>query len=191
MRYSESDLSKIAQYEEKRKIKYASVKGKLYERLFILGIISWAYMLFTSFSYIVGRVLTIAAGIDKRDNAFVSILVTASVCLLSILLYIFRLKIPFFAVNIAFAVANFISFAGICGVDDSVTSAGSTITEYDQGYFGLKKMFYWRHGIPVILLVIIFSVLIFIIVRERIIIKKEYELISKNTYESQILSDGE
>ena len=147
--------------------------------------------MFTSFAYVLGRYFTINSGTDKVDNAYISIIVTSAVALLSLILYIFRLKIAFFVTNIITAVLTFIMFAGITGVDDSVTSAGSTISEYDQGYFGLKRLFYWRHGIPAVLLILLFAVIIFVKIRERRIMKKEYTAIKNNKYEPQIIAGDE
>ena len=185
MKYSAQDLEKIARYEEKRGIKYAKTGGKMYKRVLFFGFVAWLWMMITQLFYILGRAISATAGNTLFDNAFVTILTATSVSVLTVLLYIFRLKIAAFAVNIVAAIVSAISFIGITRVDDSVSSAGSTITEFDQGYFGLKKIFYWRHGIPIFLLIVLFSILIFIILREKHIQKKEYDLISKNNYELQ------
>ena len=191
MKYSAEELKKIERYEEKRGIKYAKTGGKLYKGLFFIGILSWCYILFTSISYLIGRTFRITEGLDSIDNPFISISVTTAIALTSILIYVFRLKISYFVINIVAAVTTFISFAGICRVDDSISSAGSTVSEYDEGFFGLKKIFYWRHGIPAFLMAIVFAILIFIILREKSIRKKELDIINKNSYEPQILKDDE
>ena len=76
-------------------------------------------------------------------------------------------------------------------LNDSVSMAGSTISEYDEGVFGLKRIFYWRHGIPMAVVVICLILLSFIIIRERTTLKKEYDIITKNNYQPQILKDNE
>ena len=191
MKYSTQDIELIREYEKKRDIKYARSDGKLCKWFTFLGFVCWIWLMFTSFAYVLGRYFTINSGTDKVDNAYISIIVTSAVALLSLILYIFRLKIAFFVTNIITAVLTFIMFAGITGVDDSVTSAGSTISEYDQGYFGLKRLFYWRHGIPAVLLILLFAVIIFVKIRERRIMKKEYTAIKNNKYEPQIIAGDE
>ena len=185
MKYSFEDLERIARYEEKRGIKYAKSNGKLCKWFIFFGFISFIWMLLNSIAYILGRYIKIGSGVDKVDDILISILVVSAVALLSFILYFLRFKIAFLITNITAAIVTFILFAGITGVDDSVTSAGSTISEYDQGYFGLKRFFYWRHGIPAVLLVLLFAVIIFVKIRERRIMKKEYNLITKNNYEPQ------
>ena len=191
MKYTAEDLKIISEYEKKRGIKYAKEDGKLCKWFKFLGFVAYVWMIFTSLAYILGRFITINSGMDKSGNFFVSIMVTTVVAFLSLALYFFRFKIAFFITNFVTAVITFILFAGITGVDDSITSAGSTITEYDQGYFGLKRLFYWRHGIPAVLLILFFAVAVFIIFKERKILKKEFDIIKKNKYKPQIISNDE
>ena len=185
MKYTPEDLKLIYHYEEKRGIRYAKAGGKLYNRLLFFGLLSWIWLMLTSVFYILGRYLQISSGIDKSDDVFVSVLTVFSVMLLSIIAYALKQRIIAFAVNIAGAVITCITFIGISKVGDSISYAASTITEYDRGYFGLKKMFFWRHGIPAIFVAVTFAWLIIITIKERSVIKKEYELISKNNYKLQ------
>lgn len=191
MKYSSEDLERIARYEEKRGIKYAKIGGKLYNRLLLSGFAFWLWMMVTQMFYVLGTFITVSAGNGEYNNVFVTVLTTFFVSLLSILLYALRFRVSAFAVNICAAVISAIAFMGITRVGDSISNAGAVITEFDQGYFGLRKMFYWRHGIPIALVLVLFSVLIIITVREKVIRKKEITLISENNYEPKIIADDE
>lgn len=190
MKYSCEDLKKIYRYEEKRGIRYAKSDGKLYKFLLLFGFLSWLWMATTELLYILGKTLLISGGSGKIDNVFIALLVSLVLIALSVLFYALRLRVTAFAVSIIGGVLSVLSFARITRVGDSVSSAGGTISEFDQGYFGLRKIFYWRHGIPVLLVTVLFASLIVIIVRERRIMKREYEAITENSYDPQFtLSD--
>lgn len=191
MKYSADDFSKILKYEEKRDIKYTKTGGKLYKRILLFGFLSWLWMMFTQISYIIGKVITVTTSDDKPDNILVAIITASAVALLSIVFYAFRFKVSAFAINIVTAIVSAVSFISITKVSDSFDSPGTAISEFDQGYFGLKKLFYWRHGIPIVLVVVLSVWLIVITLREKSIIKKEFQIISKNEYHPQIIENDE
>lgn len=190
MKYSCEDLKKIYRYEEKRGIRYAKSDGKLYKFLLLFGFLSWLWMVTFELIYILGQAFLISEGVAKFDNVFITLLVSFTVTILAILVYAFKFRVTAFAVSIVSGITSALSFARITRVGDSVSSAGGTISEFDHGYFGLRKIFYWRHGIPVLLVTVLFASLIVIIVRERRIMKREYEAITENSYDPQFtLSD--
>lgn len=191
MKYSCEDLKKISRYEEKRGIKYAKSGGKLYKYLLFFGFVSWLWMVATELFFLLGKSFVISDGGERIDNVFITLLVAFAVTVLSIPVYAMRFRIAAFAASIIGGITSALSFARISVVDDSISSAGSTISEFDPGYFGLKKMFYWRHGIPALLVTVLFATLIIITVRERRIMKKEYELIAGNLYSPQFASENE
>lgn len=190
MKYSPEITEKIARYEEKRGIKYAKTGGKLYSRLFWLGFIAWLYMFLMQLFYIAGRIIRISDGKGEWDNALITIVCATTVLLFSLPAYAFKYRLTAIFINIAAVIASFIAFAGITKVDDSASNSGG-ITEYDPGLFGLKKMFYWRHGIPIIIVFVISLILVKIIIKERMIVKRECEIISHNEYENQFETKDE
>lgn len=191
MNYSADELGKIEKYEEKRGIKYAKAGGKLYKFLAVAGIISWLYMFVMQLFYVLGKWIEIDEGLDKATPGFITLVTVMSVSVIAIILFAFKNRILKSAALFAGCVTTVLStayFVTISKVDDSISSAGSTISQYDPGFLGLKKLFYWRHGIAAILVLAIFIALIVIIIRERVIIKKEFDAISQNEYEPQFES---
>ena len=191
MKYSIEDLKNIEKYEEKRGIKYKKSNGRFYKITLLIACISYLWLMIMQLFYIFGRVLNIIEGNEKIDNIFITVTVSFIVMVVAVILYAFRLKLTAFAVDLAGIIASALSFIKITGVNDSFSMAGSTISEYDEGIFGLKRMFYWRHGIPMAVVVICLILLSFIIIRERTTLKKEYDIITKNNYQPQILKDNE
>lgn len=191
MKYSIEDLKNIEKYEEKRGIKYKKSNGRFYKITLFIAFISYLWLMIMQLFYIFGRVLNIIEGNEKIDNIFITVTVSYIVMVVAVIPYAFRLKLTAFAVDLAGIIASALSFIKITGVNDSFSMAGSTISEYDEGIFGLKRIFYWRHGIPMAVVVICLILLSFIIIRERTMLKKEYDIITKNNYQPQILKDNE
>ena len=189
MKLSSSDLEKIARYEKKRGIEYAKSGGKLYNGFLIVGFLAWLYMMMMSLLYILGTFLGVSSGMNSWDNDFITVLCAFAVILASVLLYAFKLKLPAFFVNIAAIPVMAIGFINKTRIGDY--SSGSGVSEYDPGFLGLKKIFFWRHGIPMFIVFAVCVILVVIVLRERIILKKELNSISENEYKSQIVSDDE
>lgn len=188
MKYNGFELSKIQTYEQKRGIKYAKADGKLYKQLAILCLLSWIYMNLMSLFYLLGRLMEITDSSGRFDNIFVTILTVTAIILMSAIIYPFVSKLIGLLINVVAIPVLAASFIRISLVSGSAGSSVSSITEYDPGVFGIKKMFFWRHGIPMFIVVAICIVMVIIIVRERIIMKKEYNAIMNNCYSSEIIA---
>lgn len=189
MKLSSVDLEKIARYENKRGIEYAKTGGKLYNGFLIVGFLAWLYMMMMSLLYILGTFLGISSGTNSWDNDFITVLCAFAVIFFSVLIYAFKLKLPAFFANIAAIPVMAIGFINKTKVGNY--SSGSDVSEYDPGFLGLKKIFFWRHGIPMLIVFVVCIVLAVIVLRERTIRKKEFNKISENEYKSQIVSDDE
>lgn len=189
MKYSSYDLEKITKYEQKRGINYAKSNGKLYKTLFIIGFISWIYMLIMAGLYLLGISLQISEGIIKGDNIFFTILTATFISLISPLVYAFVSKPATLILNMIDTPIMLVSFVRISLANSSRTTAD--VSEYDPGILGLKKMFYIRHGVPILVVFVICTFLLIIILKERFIRKKEYRIITENAYVSQIIANNE
>lgn len=189
MKYNNYDLEKISKYEQKRGINYAKSDGKLYKTLFIIGFISWIYMLIMAGLYLLGISLQISEGIIKGDSIFFTILTATCISLISSLLYAFVSKPATLILNMINTPIMFLSFARISIVNGSRATAD--VSEYDPGILGLKKIFYIRHGVPMFVVFVICLFLLIIIFREQLIKKREYKIITENAYIPQIISKDE
>ena len=102
------------------------------------------------------------------------------------------IKLVTIAVNLITVPILFVQFIGLCRVDGIKLSSGSSyIREYDEGYFGLHKFFYWRHGVPMIIVLILIVVLFVLFFRERFIMHRERTKIAENEDNYKIIKDDE
>lgn len=180
-------LNEVREYEKRRGISYAVEGGKLYKYLVFFGFTAFAYALIMVSFYILGTFF-LQSEVEKLwNNGFITIIGSTVIALFTpIVFFALRLKVTALITGVC---SNFVlaaSFIRISTVDGSVSTPGSTITKYDAGFFGLKKMFYWRHGIPMAIVIVVFTWLAVIIIRERKIIRSEFEKIQNNKYRSQI-----
>ena len=190
MKFTSSELEKIAHYENRRGIQYAKSGGKLYNVFLGIGFVSWIYMMIMSLLYILGTFLSVSSGMTNFDNDFISVLSAFFVVFASMFFYVFKLKLIALFMNIASIPVMAIGFINKTRISDSYSS-GSGVSEYDPGFLGLKKIFFWRHGIPMLIVFVVCLILAVIIIRERFILKKEFNKISENEYKSEILSQDE
>lgn len=190
MKYNENDIKRIREFEKRRGIKYATTDGKLYKRLIIIGFIAWLYMMFMILAYLLGSMLITEKG-KLWDAGYITVFSAFIITLLTPLAYAFRFKLIALITNIITIPILAISFIRISLVDGSISSPGSEITEFDSGFLGLKKMFFWRHGIPMLTVVAIFVWLCIIVIIERKKLKFTYDRIENNEYKPQILTDDE
>ena len=190
MKFDETQILKIRKYEQRRGINYIKTTDGKYKFVFALTVIFWLYTVVIASLFVLGKlILTFAEDGAKFDNMYITICVAFIICLISPVFYLFKLKLTGIYMNLIANIVLFISFAKLLLV--SGNNSVNTVTEYDAGIFGLKKIFYWRHGVPIFLLSVLLILLAFLIIRERLIMKREFIKISENEYKSEIISDNE
>ena len=145
----------------------------------------------------------------KWTPHYITMLVTTAVTLLTPVLYAtfgiiahhsapFKLKFlrPFrlalIAINAVTTPILFVQFAMI-SLNDGVPLSGTTseITDLSEGFLGLKRLFYLRHGIPMLFVFVLCVVLIWLYLRQRYKMKKVFERITKNEENYKIINDDE
>ena len=82
-----------------------------------------------------------------------------------------------------------VMFVKMTLVKNSVAAPGSEISEYDPGFLGIKKLFFWRHGIPMAITFVSFLIVAIIIIVEQIKTKKSYNAIANNEYTPKIVEE--
>ena len=188
MKYSENDIQMIEKYEQKRNIRYAKTGGKLYKYLFVIGFISWVYMIIMSIFYLLGKLLLISESMDKSDSVFITILTVTAILVTSPLIYAFISKFATLILNILCVPVLAAAYIKILLVGGTSQSG---VSELETGIFGVKKIFYIPHGIPMFIVFLICVLLLVIIAREYFIKKKEYKTITENSYTPQIITKDE
>lgn len=185
MKLSSDDLLKLQKYEAKRGIVYAKTKGKLYNSLLLIGFLAWLYMMFMVMLYVIGSFMLANENKNLWDNTFITAFTAFIVTLISPILFTIGFKLAAFITNIITVPVLASVFIRLTEVGGN--SYSSDVSEVDFGLLGLKKLFYWRHGIPMIIVMVTFIWLAVIIIRERTIIKRELAKIANNEYEPQII----
>ncbi|MEE1239721.1 MAG: hypothetical protein UHO61_07345 [Acutalibacteraceae bacterium] len=171
MKMQESVLRRVRTVEEKNGIKYARTDGALYKTLRVLYFFAFAYTLIINLLYMLGMVIAYGGTEDFKyvANSFISVCVCTAVMVVGLVLSFFRFKIA----------------AGIISIAPEIfliTVFGSRLRD-DIGFLGFSTSFYWRHFIPLALLVILMIVTTVIAVRARIKTEKQYKKVTDNLYE--------
>ena len=198
MKYSADDLKKIRVYERKNGITYESTGGILYNRLLIIGFLAWLFMMVMLLFY------TLGAGILLHDKVWkykemlpsgkfsiIAVFIGFGILLLTPVLYAFKFRLTAFLLNAATIPVLFGVFVKLSLVKDSITAATSQITEYDPGFLGLKKLFFWRHGVPMLIVFVCVTWITVIAVRERVKLRSAYRHIQNDEYTPQIVKEDE
>ena len=170
MKMQESILRRVRAVEEKNGIKYAKTEGKLYKTLRVIYIILFAYTMAINLFFVAGTALVYGKTDDfiNVQNTVVSVCVCTAVIIAGFVLSFFRFKLA----------AGIISIIPEILLISVFGSAMKDIT----GFMGYTVSFFWRHFIPLVLLVIIMTATTVIAVRARIKTEKQYKKVMDNLY---------
>ena len=173
-------LQRVRQIEEKAGIRYAKADGRLYKTLKVLYVILFAYTMVMNLLYLLGTALVYSgkeAFVEVKNSLI--IVVVASIGLVAELVFA-KFKNKIWA-NVTSAVLNLVSCIFL------VLNFANLLTD-DLGFLGYKFSFYWRHSVP-ILLIVIFSVWFSVIaVRGIVKTQKQYKKVVENLYEKYNLA---
>lgn len=170
MKMQESVLRRVRMVEEKNGIKYAKTDGKLYKTLRVLYTLVFIYTVGINLLFISGMLL-VYGGTDKLSGVLNS-LITVSVCTVVIIVgYV----LSFFRFKLA---------AGIISVIPEIIliPVFGTVMQDSLGIFGFAASFYWRHLIPLTLLIILMTAATVIALRARLKTEKLYKKVTDNLY---------
>lgn len=166
MKMQESVLARVRMVEEKNGIKYAKPGGRLHKVMRVLYTFLFAYTMGINLIFIAGMFIT-----DNYKN-FTDALITVCVCT---------------GLIIAGYVLSFFKFKLIAGIISVIPEillivTFGAITQDPFEFMGFKPSFFWRHFIPLALMIITMSVAVFIAVRARIKTEKQYKKVMDNLY---------
>lgn len=209
---SAEDMAKIDKYEYKRGINYTRPGDKSYNITLAFAFVIWLFMAAMVTFYVIGYLLGIRDGGNLPDNPykwdayFITMFTVYLIMMLTPFVYLavsiishfaegFKhsaafIKVAMLAVNIIVIPILFVQFAMISKID-GIPLSNERITDYDPGYFGLHKFFYWRHALPMIAVFIMFGVLVYIFFNDRVNKLKTYKKIAEKEYKPQFSESGE
>ena len=170
MKMQESVLRRVRMVEEKNGIKYAKTDGKLYKALRVLYIITFAYTMGINLLFMAGMLL-VYGGTDNFSgiaNSLISVCICTAVIIAGLVLSFFRFKFS----------------AGIMSIVPEIflIPVFGAVMKDDLGFMGFTVSFFWRHLIPLLLLVILMTATTVIAVRARIKTEKHYKKVADNLY---------
>lgn len=170
MKMQESVLRRVRMVEEKNGIKYAKTDGRLYKVLRVLYIIAFAYTMGINLLFMAGMLL-VYGGTDNFSgilNSLISVCICSAVIIAGFVLSFFKFKLA----------------AGIMSIVPEIflIPVFGSVMKDDLGFMGFTVSFFWRHFIPLILLVILMTATTVIAVREKIKIEKQYKKVADNLY---------
>lgn len=170
MKMQESVLRRVRAVEEKNGIKYAKTEGKLYKTLRVIYIILFSYTMAINLFFVAGTALVYGKtdNFINVQNTVISVCVCTAVIIAGFVLSFFRFKLA----------AGIISIIPEILLISVFGSAMKDIT----GFMGYTVSFFWRHFIPLVLLVIIMTATTVIAVRARIKTEKQYKKVMDNLY---------
>lgn len=164
-------LERVRAVEEKRGIKYAKTDGKLYCTLKVFYIIAFAYTMGINLLFTLGTVIS-EINFKNLKNSLITVTVFSVLLIAS--LVIMRFKDKLWA-NITSGVLNLLSSVGLL-------FSFAVLMEDSIGFMGLKTNFYWRHFIPLVLIIILSVWLTVIAVRSIIKTNSAYKKVVENIY---------
>lgn len=170
MKMQESVLRRVRTVEEKNGIKYAKTDGKLYKTLRVLYIITFAYTMAINLLFIAGMAL-VYGGTDNFKNvanSLISVCVCTAVIIAGFVLSFFRFKLA----------------AGIISIVPEIflIPVFGSVMRDDLGFMGFTVSFFWRHFVPLALLVTLMTATTVIAVRAKFKTEKQYKSVTDNLY---------
>ncbi len=170
MKMESNILRRVRMIEEKNGIRYAKTDGRLYKGLHVAYSFVFVYTFFIHLLYILGMLLTYS-GSDHLSHAMGSI-VTVAICT---------------ALIVAGYVLSFFRFKLAAGILSVVPAAllipfFAHIMEDSLGFMGYKASYYWRHFVPLVLLIVLMCWMTVLALRAKHKTKKQYQRVLDNLY---------
>lgn len=174
MKMYDNVLQKVSLYEEKRGISYAKTDGKLYKTFKVLYVLVFVYTMVMNAFFILGNVLS-ETQFEALKNSVYTVLGLSAVLIASLVVMHFKNHIWANLISLAL---NILSGSGL----------GFTFGLLLQDVIGFKASFYWRHLIPLCLIVVLSVLLTVVAVRATVKTQKNYKKIVENIYNSHSIS---
>ncbi|MBR7133449.1 MAG: hypothetical protein IKD04_07945 [Clostridia bacterium] len=170
-------LLRVRELEQKNGVSYAKPDGRLYKALRFLYSAAGAYTFVINLFFVLGLLL-VYSGTDNMTKVKASI-ITASACTgVMIIGYVLNCLRLYLAGGITsvIPIVLLLPFFG-------------NILQDDFGFLGFKTSYYWRHFIPLVLMIFFMVWLTVIAVRANIKTDRLYKRVTENLYNMYSISD--
>lgn len=171
MKMQESVLKRVRMLEAKHGIKYAKTDGALYRTLRVAYTVVFAYTMAINLLFILGMLLT-HTGENEFNATLKNSLITVAVSTLIII------------GGYCLGFSRFKLISGIVSVipEALLIAVFGVLMRDSLGFLGFTPSFYWRHAVPLALLVLLISATTAIAVRARHKTEKQYKKVMNNLY---------
>jgi hypothetical protein len=167
MKINDEILQKVSLYEEKHGIVYAKTDGSLYKTLKGLYVLAFCYTMVMNFLFVIGNVMS-EMRFEIFKNTVYMVLTLSAGLILSLAIISFK--------KYCWAhIAGFLLNTAAC--------MGLTVVYARQleDVIGYKTSFYWRHFVPLCLMVLLNLVITVIAVRAILKFNKNCKTVIENT----------
>ena len=174
-------LKRVRMLEEKNGISYAKPEGKLYKTLSVLYTIVLVYTMAINLLFVLAMFVQVDAQMAKMSDVFNYIL-SVSVC--SVLIIGGRIFSKF---------KKYLT-AGIMSVVPSIFLIpvyAIPLRADFEGFLGLKYSFYWKHGVPLLLMIIFMVGMTVIALRAQIKTDRMYKKVTENLFSMYTVAEGD
>lgn len=180
MKKNENIIKKVEQHQNKRGIRYATHEGELYKFLkWFYGLVFAYNFVFSIFYILVILVSRESPGFDKEESMkfFTIVALATGGLVLGLILTIIN-KTRWHGRFIGIAALATIAIALYIAVGNSQSNSAVEITRL----WGMPFYYYWRHGIPAVVGVLILLWMTFIDISAKINYNKLYKRIEDELY---------
>ena len=174
-------LKRVRALEEKKGIKYAKPDGKLFKTLKVFYIIAFAYTMAINLLFVLAMFVKVEAELATMSDVFNYIL-SVSVCSVLII------------AGLVFSKFKLHLTAGLLSVMPSVFLIpvyAIPLREDINGILGLKYSFYYKHGIPLFLMILFMSWMTVIAKRAEVKTDRMYKKVTENLFKMYAVAEGE
>ncbi len=172
MKKYESVLKRVEQMEYKLGISYQKVDGRLYKVQRIINLIAVVYLFGINLLFILSALLNAANGNRIVNNQ--TLWLIAGGTAIEIL-------------SVVFSFTKFKIVGGVCGLlplPYFVFIFAKLCEGYTSGWFGYTLNFYTRHLSSYVIILLASAIMLFIALRQRIRVNRDYKRILNNIYEN-------
>lgn len=174
-------LKRVRALEQKKGITYAKPDGKLCKSLRVVYTVVFAYTMAINLLFIAGMLITAEAGTVLMSDVLNSIL-TVSVCSLFVIVGLVLMYCKFYLTSGIMSVIPLIFLIPVFAV---------RLKDDLEGIFGYKYSFYWRHFVPIVIMIILMVWMTVLTQRAKIKTDRMYKKVTENLFNMYKVSDDE
>ena len=171
-------LKRVREMEEKKGVVYAKPDGRLYKVLRIFFLLAFMYNFFMNLCYIAGMFLYFEEGIYKSTDNFsnmITILVLTALSIAGLVLLYCKIHSVSALLNTLPIIATLFVYGPLLKPDGTTLSTDIM--------FGYKEVYFWRHLIPVTVLLVLAVWLAVIALRAKKIGDNMYKKVVDDLFE--------